>query len=115
MGTTTLDKRSPSIQDFLTISKKAELYEALPYVTHLLQLDMVTPITSIHCERVFSQMKKGSALERSHMLQSCKNHLMLLQVEHQLLRSISSKHEFCENVSMFKMLNRHCMERFSRK
>ena len=116
MNTNTLNSRSASIQDLLTIIKKVELQEALPHVVHLLELAVVTPITSVHCERVFSRMKKVIASDRSHMLQSRKNHLVLLQVEHRLLRSISSKPEFYENVvSRFKMCNRRRMDRFSRK
>ena len=57
MNTTTLNSRSASIQDLLTIIKKFERQEALPNV-HLLELAVVTPITSVHCERVFSRMKK---------------------------------------------------------
>ena len=50
------------------------------------------------------------------MLQSRKNHLVLLQVEHGLLRSISSKPELYENiVSRFKMCSIQRLERFSRK
>ena len=116
MNTTTLNSRSASIQDLLTISKKFERQEALPHVVHLLDLAVVTPITSVHCERVFSRMMKCIASDRSHMLQSWKNHLVLLQVEHQLFRSISSKPDFYENVvSRFKMCNRRCMDRFCRK
>ena len=90
MNTTTLNSRSVGIQDLLTIIKKAELQAALPLVVHLLELAVVTSITSVYCELVFSPMKKVIASERSHMLQSRKNHLVLLRVEHGLLRSISS-------------------------
>ena len=107
---------SAGIQDLLTIIKKAELQDALPHVVLLLELAVVIPLSSVHCERVFSRMKRVIASERSHMLQSRKNHLVFLQVEHRLLRSLAGKPKFYENiVSRFKMCNRRRMERFSRK
>ena len=46
-----------SIQDLLLVIKKAELEEALPEAMALLELAATMPLTSVHCERVFSRMK----------------------------------------------------------
>ena len=107
---------SAGIQDLLMVIQKADLQDALPHVVLLLELAVVIPLTSVHCERVFSRMKRVVAPERSRMLQSRKNHLVLLQVEHKLLRWLADKPDFHENVVMrFKMRNRRRLERFSKK
>ena len=81
--TPTLKAESAGIQDLLMVIQEADLQDALPHVVLLLELAVVIPRTS---ERVFSRMKKVVAPERSRMLQSRKNHLVLLQVQHKILR-----------------------------
>ena len=60
----------PSIQDLLTILKKTELQDALPRAMTALELAAVTPLTSVHCESVFSRMKRVVSSSRSTMLQN---------------------------------------------
>ena len=48
---------SPTIQDLLTVVKKAKLEDALPQAMTLLELAATTPLTSFHCRKVFSRMK----------------------------------------------------------
>eukprot|EP00795_Rhopilema_esculentum_P016293 gene16293-biopygen5543 len=55
---------SPSIQDLLSVIKKATLEEALPQAMALLELAATTPLTSVHCERIFSRMKRVVAPSR---------------------------------------------------
>ena len=99
----TLKVGSAGIQDLLMVMQKADLQDALPRVVLLLELAVVLPLTSVHCERVFSRMKRVAAPERSCMLQSRKNHLVL-QVEHKLLRWLADKPDFHQSVVMrFKM------------
>eukprot|EP00795_Rhopilema_esculentum_P017414 gene17414-biopygen6349 len=53
------------LQDLLSVIKDAELEEALPQVMTLLKLAAVTPLTSVHCERVFSHLRyshKGAGI-----------------------------------------------------
>ncbi len=105
-----------SIQDLLSVIKNAGLEEALPRAVPLLELVVVTPLTSVHCERVFSRMKRVVSPARSNMSQTRKENLVLLQVEHNLLRWLSRKPMFKENVvARFKGLNPRRFERFSRK
>ena len=106
----------PTIQDLLFVIKSADLSEALPQVMKLLELAVTTPLTSVHCERVFSRMKRVVSAARSKMLQTRKENLVFLQVEHRLLRLLADKPSFKDNVvSRFKSLNRRRFERFSRK
>ncbi|XP_065068262.1 uncharacterized protein LOC135693660 [Rhopilema esculentum] len=60
------------LQDLLSVIKDAELEEALPQVMTLLKLAAVTPLTSVHCERVFSRIKRVISDSRSRMKQSRK-------------------------------------------
>ncbi len=64
-------------QDLLTVIKKADLDEALPVAINFLLLAVVTPLTSVHCERVFSPMKRIVSPGRSRMLQQRKYNLVL--------------------------------------
>ena len=106
----------PTIQDLLLVIKSADLSEALPQVVKLLELAVTTPLTSVHCERVFSCMKRVVSAARSRMLQTRKENLLFLQVEHLLLRLIAEKPSFKDNVvNRFKSMNRRRHERFSRK
>eukprot|EP00794_Sanderia_malayensis_P013225 gene13225-14582_t len=43
-----------SMQDLLTVIHNAGLADALPQVMILLEIAVVNPLTSVHCERVFS-------------------------------------------------------------
>ena len=74
------------MQDLLTVIHNAGLADALPQVMILLEIAAVNPLTSVHCEKVFSRMKRVISSPRSRMLQTRKEHLVLLQVEHSLLR-----------------------------
>eukprot|EP00794_Sanderia_malayensis_P008314 gene8314-9200_t len=62
-------ERKPSIQDLLSVIKAAGLEEALSQAVTLLELAAVTPLTSVHCERVFSRMKRVVSPARSRMVQ----------------------------------------------
>ena len=69
------------------VIQKADLQDALPHVVLLLELAaVVIPLISVHCERVFSRMKRVVAPKRSRMIQCRKNHLVLLQVQYKILR-----------------------------
>ena len=105
----------PIIQDLLLVIKSAHLSEALPQVVKLLEIAVTTPLTSVHCERVFSRMKRVVSAARSRMLQTRKENLVFLQVEHRLLRLLEDKPSFKDNVvNRFKSMNRRRHERFSR-
>ena len=107
---------SAGLQDLLNVIRIAELQDALPHVVLLLELAITVPLTSVHCERVFSRMKRVVSTTRSRMMQSRKTHLVLLQVEHHLLRYLASKSDFHSKVLMrFKMKNRRRFQRFSKK
>eukprot|EP00794_Sanderia_malayensis_P002228 gene2228-2538_t len=107
---------STSVQDLLQVIKQAELEEALPQALVLLELAATIPLTSVHCERVFSRMKRVVSASRSRMKQARKEMLVMLQVEHKLLRSIAAKPLFKLNVvSRFKSYNERRFERFSKK
>ena len=56
----------PTIQDLLII-KSADLSEALPQDVKLLERDVTTTLTSVHCERVLSRMKCMVFTARSRM------------------------------------------------
>ena len=73
------------IQDLLTVVQETGLADALPQAMLLLEIAAVTQLTSMHCERVFSRMKRVVSASRSQMLQARKEHLVMLQVEHGLL------------------------------
>ena len=83
-----LKKGLPTMQDLLNFIKKADLDEALPHVMKLLELALTTPLTSVHCELVFSRMKRMVSTTRLSMLQTRKENLVFLQVEHCLLRKM---------------------------
>ena len=105
-----------SIQDLLTVIHSTDLADALPHAMVLLEVVAVTPLTSVHCERVFSRMKRVISASRSRMLQERKEHLVFLQVEHAVLRSLTKQPTFYQNVvSRFKESNQRRLERFSRK
>ena len=104
------------IQDLLTVIQDTGLADALPQAMLLLEIAAVTPLTSVHCERVFSRMKRVVSASRSRMQQARKEHLVMLQVEHGLLRWLSKQPTFYENiVTRFKGKNQRRLERFSRK
>ena len=106
----------PTIQGLLFVIKSADLSEALPQVVKLLELAITTPLTSVHCERVFSRMKHVVSAARSRMLQTGKENLVILQVEHRLLRLLAEQPSFKDSVvNRFKSINRRRHERFSRK
>ena len=105
-----------SIQDLLLVIEKAELEEALPEAMALLELAATIPLTSVHCERVFSRMKRVVSASRSRMKQNRKEQLVLLQVEHNILGWLAGQPSFKDNVvARFKEYNRRRFERFSRK
>ena len=107
---------SPTIQDLLTVVKKAKLEDALPQAMTLLELAATTPLTSVHCERVFSRMKRVVAPARSSMQQKRKEMLVILQVEHKLLRWLARQPFVKDNViSRFKAYNQRRFDRFSKK
>eukprot|EP00794_Sanderia_malayensis_P013199 gene13199-14549_t len=107
---------NPSLQDLLAVLRKAELEEALPEAVHVAQLAVTTPLTSVHCERVFSRMKRVISPARTTMLQKRKEMLVFLQVEHKILRHLASKQSSKESiVNRFKSYNRRRFERFSRR
>ena len=106
----------PSIQDLLTLLKKTELQDALPQAMTVLKLAAVTPLTSVHCERVFSRMKRVVSSSRSTMLQKRKEMLVFLQVEHKTLRWLAEQPQFKTNVvERFKAFNQRRSDRFSKK
>ena len=83
-----------SIQDLLTIIKTTGLTDVLPQAMVLLEIAAVTPLTSVHCERTFSRMKRVISYSPSIILQDRKEHLVLLQVEHSLLRWLTKQPYF---------------------
>ena len=106
----------PTLQDLLFVIKSADLSEALPQVVKLLELAVTTPLASVHCKRVFSHMKRVVSSARSRMLQTRKENLVFLQVEHQLLKLLAEQTSFTDSVvNSFKSMNRRRHERFSRK
>ena len=112
----TVKKGTPSMQDLLTVIHNVGLGDALPQAIIPLEIAAVTPLTSVHCERVFSRMKRVVSSSRSCMLQTRKEHLVFLQVEHSLLRWLRKQPGFYDNiVSRFKGQNQKRFERFSRK
>ena len=114
-GTNWLQKRK-SLQDLLEVIKKAELAGTLPEASTLIELAVTTPLTSVHCERVFSRMKRILLPARSTMTQKRKEMLVLLQVEHKTLRWLEKQQSFKDNVvNRFKSYNRCRLERFARK
>ena len=84
----------PSIQNLLTVVQKTNIQEALPQAITLLELAAVTPLRSVHCERVFSRMNKMVSPARSTMLQNRKEMLVFLQVEHGTLGWLSQQPNF---------------------
>ena len=111
-----VNEGKPSIQDLLTVVQKTNLQEALPQAITLLELAAVTPLTSIHCERVFSRMKRIVSPSRSTMLQNRKEMLVFLQVEHRTLRWLSQQPNFKASViARFKSYNQRRLERFTQK
>ena len=74
------------IQDLLTVVQETGLADALPQAMLLLDIAAVTPLTSVHCERVFSRMKRVVSASRSRMLQARNEYLVILQIENGLLR-----------------------------
>ena len=106
----------PNVQDLLLVIRQAELEDALPQVVKLLELAVVTPLTSVHCERIFSKMKGIISPARSKMLQKRKEMLVFLQVEQKILKWLSGQKYFKDNVvARFKGYNQSRFERFSRK
>eukprot|EP00795_Rhopilema_esculentum_P011013 gene11013-biopygen13406 len=93
-----IKKGKPNVQDLLKVIKTAGLEEALPQALILLELAAATPLTSVHCERVFNRMKKVVSPSRSTMLQARKEMLIFLQVEHAIVRSLSEQPTFKDNV-----------------
>lgn len=79
----------PTIRYLLFLIKSADLSEVLPQVMKLLELDVTTALTSVHCAQVFYQMKHVISAARSTMLQSRKENLVFLQEEHRLLRLLA--------------------------
>ena len=105
-----------SIQDLLTIIHSTDLADALLHAMVLLEVAAVTPLTSIHCERLFSRIKRVISASRSRMLQERKDHLVFLQVEHAILRSLTKEPTSYQNVvSRFEESNQGRLEQFSRK
>ena len=84
----------PTIQDLLLVIKSADFSEALPQVVKLLELAVTIPLKSVHCERVFSRMKRVVSPLRSKMLQTRKENLGFLQVENRLLSHITQGRSF---------------------
>ena len=68
----------PTVQDLLTVIQKAGLQEALSQAMTLIELAAVTPLTSVHCERTFSRMKRVVSPSRATMLQARKEMLVTL-------------------------------------
>ena len=109
-------KGKPTLQDLLDVFRRTGLQEALPQAVTLMELATVTPLTSVHCERVFSRLKRVVSPTRSTMLQERKEMLVFLQVEHKILRWLAQQPDFHTNViARFSYFNKRRMERFSRK
>eukprot|EP00794_Sanderia_malayensis_P008582 gene8582-9499_t len=68
-----VNEGKPTVQDLLKVIKMAGLQDALPWVMKLLELAATKPLTSVHCERVFSRMKRVVSPSRSTMLQKKRN------------------------------------------
>ena len=66
-----------TVQDLLSVIKQAGLDEALPQALTLIELASTTPLTSVHCEWVFSKMKRVVSPARSTMNQIRKENLTL--------------------------------------
>ena len=95
---------------------KACLNEALPQAMTLIELAAMTPLTSVHCERVFSKMKRVVSPARSTMNQIRKENLVPLQAEHHLLRWLARQNFFKDNVvTRFKAHKPRQFHRFSKK
>ena len=95
-----------TVQDLLSVIKQAGLDEALPQAITLIELAATIPLTSVHCERVFSKMKRVVSPARSTMNQIRKENLVLLQAEHHLLRWLARQNFFKDNVvTRFKAHN----------
>jgi len=86
------------IQDLMTVVQETGLADALPQAMLLMEIAAVTPLTSVHCKRVFSRMKRVVSASRSRMLQARKEHLVMLQIENGLLRWLSKQPNFYENI-----------------
>eukprot|EP00794_Sanderia_malayensis_P010414 gene10414-11502_t len=84
-------KGAAGIHDLLLVIKKAELEKLLPEVMALLELAATMPLTSVHCKRVFSPLKRVVSASRSRMKQNRKKQLVLLQVEHAILRWLAGQ------------------------
>ena len=98
-----------SLQDLLVIIK-------LPEAVQVKELAVTTPLTSVHCESIFSRMKRIVSPERSTMKQKRKEMLVFLQVENKTLRSLAGQLSFRDRVvNIFKSYNQHRFERFSKK
>ena len=59
---------SAGLQDLRNVIRIAELQDALPHVVLLLELAITVPLTSVHCKRVFSRMKRVVSTTRSRMM-----------------------------------------------
>ena len=82
----------------------------------LLKLAAITPLTSVHCEHVFSPMKRVFWIERSRMKKSRKEKILLLQVEDKNLRHLNAMPYFKDNViAQLKSYNAQRFERFSKR
>ena len=66
-----IKEKTATVQDLLFVIKNADLADSLPQAMNLIQLALVTPLTSVHCERVFSRMKHAISTARS-CSSSCK-------------------------------------------
>ena len=101
-------EKTATVQDLLFAIKNADLADALPRAMNLIQLALVTPLTSVHCEGVFSRMKHLISTARSWMLQQRKEALVFLQAEHKLLRYLAEQPSFKENaIERFESHNHH--------
>ena len=109
-----LKEGQPSLQDLLEVIKKAELEEALSEALTLIELAVTTPLTSVHCERVFSRMKRIVSPARSRMTQ--KRCLYSCKLNIKTLRLLANKQSFKDSiVNRFKSYNRRRLDRFARK
>ena len=104
-----------TIQDLSTVITSAQLEDALPQAVHLLELAVVIPLTSVHCELVFSRMKRVISSSRVNILQTTKDHLVFLQVENELLRNLAKNPSFKDViVDRFKAYNQRRYDRFQK-
>ena len=67
----------PSIQDLLDIIKQVGLGDTLPQAMMIIELAAVIPLTSVHCERAFSPMKRVVSASELRILQK-PNEMLLL-------------------------------------